>query len=246
MLNLRLKIILHLGLIGVCYLFVGLFPFRLYAQSMSNNNYIIQTEEINPVSATDLNSNSKPSVEKQDPNVSESVNVKVRSGFGSELTKLPFSASLSSDIVDFGNLSPTNPIVRTIDLGIANSPIFGYSVLAFEDHALRKDSEFIPDTTCDNGDCSQESPGVWTNTLTYGFGYRCDNLKGADCNNSFMNQIFYKHFSDISSSEVPQSITKGIGTDDKSVRLSYKANVAETQAQGEYSNTITFIAVPNF
>jgi len=241
-----LIVLLSMGLLG--YLFIGLFLPTASGQTMSNKDYTIQTQGLNAISGSAGNSDYKvrSTVGELSPVVSEGVNFKVRSGFENTVSALPFSVSLSSDLVDFGSLSPTNPIIRTVDLSVYSLSSYGYSVLASEDHALKSEKGSIPDTTCDNGDCNQENASVWTNLLTYGFGYRCDNAAGIDCDNSFSNSKFYKHFADISNEQSSQSVMAGIGSKNKDVRLSYKVNISRNQAEGIYNNTITYIAVPNF
>lgn len=234
------------GLLG--YLFIGLFLASAAAQTMSNKDYIIKTQGLNSISGVTAGQDYKVRSTLGDlsPAVSEGVNFRVRSGFENIVSALPFSVSLSSDIIDFGTLSPTNPIIRTVDLNVYSLSLYGYSVLASEDHALKSEKDSIPDTTCDNGECSEENSGQWTNALTYGFGYRCDNATGIDCDNSFSNSTFYKSFPNTSSSKFPQSVMSGIGSKNKSSRLSYKVNISGNQAQGVYTNIITYIAVPNF
>lgn len=246
---------LLIGLLG--YLFIGLFLPIAQGQTMSNENYKIKMQGFNTISGTTENRDYqlRSTAGELAPLVSEGVNFKVRTGFENVASTLPFSASLSSDIIDFGTLSPTNPIVRTVDLSVYSLSTSGYSVIAFENHPLQSANSTITDTTCDNGECSQENAGIWTNTLTYGLGYRCDNIIGTDCDSSFSNAKFYKHFANISNTQSPQSVMSGIGsknkssTDsvlDKDIRLSYKVNISGNQAQGIYSNIITFIAIPNF
>lgn len=208
------------------------------AQTMSNQNYIIKTEGFNTISGV-------TAVGDLNPIAPEGVNFKAKTGF-ENLASIPFSISLSSSLVDFGSLSPTNPVIRTVDLGINSEATYGYSVMVFENKPLKNDKAFIPDTTCDNGRCDAENADEWINVLTYGFGYRCDNIIGADCDSSFANPNFYKHFPDIASNDDPQPIMAGIGSNNKEVRISYKVNISGTQAQGTYNNVITYIAVPNF
>ena len=218
------------------------------AQTMSNKDYIIKMQGFNTISGTTTSTdyNVRSTVGELSPVVSEGVNFKVRTGFENVASVLPFSVSLSSDLIDFGSLSPTNPIVRTVDLGVYSLSTSGYSVIVSEDHPLKSNKTNIPDTTCDNGECSQAKAGVWINSLTYGFGYRCDNVTGLDCDNSFSKPNFYKHFADISNAQSPQPMMAGIGSKNKDVRLSYKVNISGNQAQGTYTNIITYIAVPNF
>lgn len=249
----RFKIILNSGLIGLLgYMFIGLFLPSAAAQSMSNQNYIIQSQEIDTASTTAPNDNYKPksTTGKFSGSTSEGVNFKIEVGIDNATSTLPLSASLSSDLIDFGALTPTNPIIRTVDISVYSLSTYGYSVIAAQNHVLQQNPEasgdIIPNTTCDNGTCDGKNSAEWTNTLTYGFGYRCDNVTGVDCNSGFFRANFYKHFSNSSNSESFQSIMDGIGSKTKDIRLSYKINISGTQAQGIYSNIITYIAIPNF
>ncbi len=218
------------------------------AQIMSNKDYILQTEKFNAVSNATKDQNYKlRSIDKEPGTVaSEGVNFQVRTRFTNIAATTPFSVFLSSDKVDFGMLSPTNPIVRTLDLSIYSLSTYGYSVIASENHLLQSTNANIPNATCDNGECNQKKAGAWTNTLSFGFGYRCDNVTGADCDNSFSKPNFYKHFADTSNAQSPQPAMSGIGSKNRNVRLSYKVNISGSQAEGIYTNIITYIAVPNF
>lgn len=224
---------------------------RAAGQTMSNQDYILKSQGLNSVSGVTSNTDYqiRSTVGELSPFVSEGVNFKVSAGFENVVSTLPFSASLSSDLTDFGALSPTNPIIRTVDLNVYSLSTSGYSVIASENHPLQNDNQIIPNTTCDNGECGHENAQAWTNTLSFGFGYRCDNIVGIDCDSSFSNAEgpnFYKHFADESNSVIPQSVMAGIGAKQKDVRMSYKVNVSGNQSQGVYTNVITYIAVPSF
>lgn len=255
----RFKVILHFGFLILIFNFSFLiFNLRLAeAQTMSNKDYILKTQGLNSLSGTTSNETYelRSSAGELGTAVGEGVNFKVRTGFENIESALPFSVSLSQDSIDFGLLAPTNPIVRSFDLSVYSLPTFGYSVDASQDHALKLDSgsEEIPNTTCDNGNCNEEKAGIWTNTLTYGFGYRCDNITGTDCDKSFSNaegtssrSKFYKHFADNSNGQSPKFIMSGIGSKNKEIRMSYKVNISGNQTQGIYSNIVTYIAIPNF
>lgn len=223
------------------------------AQTMSNDNYIIRMQGFNAISGVSAGQdyNVRSTVGDLSPAVSEGVNFKVKAGFENLTSNLPFSFSLSSNIIDFGALSPTNPVIRTLDLNINSLTTYGYSVLVFENQSLtatqpESKTTIIPDATCDNGMCDAQNAAEWTNALTYGFGYRCDNTAGVDCDSSFTNTNSYKHFPNVANNDDPQSIMAGIGSNNKETRISYKVNISGTQAQGTYSNIITYIAIPNF
>ena len=229
------------------------------AQTMSNDSYIIKMQGFNTLSGVTAGKDYglRSTVGDLNPITSEGVNFKVRTGFENLAATIPFSILLSSGLIDFGALSPTNPIIRTVDLTTHSLTVYGYSVLVFENDPLTiipptelnsasVSKTFIPDTTCDKGECGIQNADEWINTLTYGFGYRCDNVTGTDCDSSFAKTNSYKHFPDLASNDDPTSIMAGIGSNDKAVRISYKVNISGTQTQGNYSNIITYIAVPNF
>lgn len=248
--SLRILFLIALALYSTCQI-LNTAP-SVKAQTMSNESYKIKMQGFNAISGNSSGEdyNLRSTVGNSTPMNSEGVNFKVRTGIESLESAPPFSASLSSDIIDFGILSATNPVIRTVDVEVESASTYGYSVLISENEPLSTiisdNKVFIPDTTCDNGTCSADEAAAWTNVLTYGLGYRCDNLSGQDCDNSFIQPNFYKHFPDILNNDIPQAVLSGIGSSNKKGRLSYKINISGNQAQGTYSNVITYIAVPSF
>jgi hypothetical protein len=150
-------------------------------------------------------------------------------------------------LIDYGELSATTPVSRTTTLSVS-SPEKGYEVFGSEDHPLLSSTNVaIPDTSCDNGACSEITESVWADTLTYGFGYRCDNRNGQNCPNEFSEIDGYKQFASLSSNELPQTlmVSHKPGNNNQ-VKITYKLNISGTQAAGAYKNTITYIATPGF
>lgn len=237
-------------LVAYCLLLAA--TLSAHAQTMSNDNYIIKMQGFNTLSGVteEEDYSLRSTVGDLSPGTSEGVNFKVKTGFENRASTLPFSISLSSDLTDFGSLSPTNPVIRTIDLSVNSLIAYGHSVIVSENESLStipsSSKAFIPDTTCDNGGCSAENANKWNNTLTYGFGYRCDNITGVNCDASFATPDFYKHFPNIANNDDPQSIMAGIGSNNQEARISYRVNISGAQDQGVYNNIITYIAVPNF
>jgi len=229
-----------------------IFASVVQAQTMSNDNYIMKMQELNAISGISTGEDYKlrSTAGNLSSGILEGTNFKVRMGIENPASTSPFSILLSPSVADFGTLSPTNPIIRTVDLDTNSEAVYGYSVMVFENESLTATSStnktFIPDTTCDNGECSTENASEWINALTYGFGYRCDNVTGADCNSSFVKANSYRHFPNITNNDDPQSIMAGVGSKNKAIRISYKINISGTQAQSTYSNVITYIGVPNF
>lgn len=246
--DLRFKIFYLLFV--TCYLLLVTAPAG--AQTMSNKDYKVKMQGFNTISGTTANTDYevRSTVGNLSPAVSEGVNFKVSAGFENIESVPPFSVALSSDIIDFGALIPTNPIVRTVTLSVYSLSTSGYSVIASEDRPLQMNPDTsgvnILDTTCDNGECSYDQAQEWINTLTYGFGYRCDNVTGIDCDSSFSKPNFYKHFANTSNAESAQSVMEGIGSKNKEARVSYKVNISGNQVPGIFSNIVTYIAIPNF
>jgi hypothetical protein len=80
--------------------------------------------------------------------------------------------------------------------------------------------------------------------LTYGFGYRCDNQSGTDCDTQFSDSTFYKPFAASPSAvAVMSGITVGRN---KVSQITYKLNISGAQPAGLYTNVINYIATPTF
>jgi hypothetical protein len=186
-------------------------------------------------------------------------NYKIRAGFQYISSVIPFSFSIDNLVIDFGTLSPTNPVTRTSTLTVDNQSAYGYVVTESENHQLQVPSTggIIPDTTCDGGTCTESTAAVWSSTLTYGFGFRCDSTSiiyngstSSDClggGSSFSgNANYYKQFADASKNETAQTIISGTSGRDQSATVTYKVNIATSQTAGLYTNAITYIATPTY
>lgn len=174
----------------------------------------------------------------------EGANFKIQVGFERANNELPMTLSLSENLIDYGEILPTDPIIRTNNISVSNSYNQGYTLQAFENHPLSQisSSGIIPDTTCDNGICSDTVAQPWNGTLTYGFGYRCDKLSESNyCLADFSDTTSFKQFA----KEVePQKVIEA--NRDSSAQISYKINLSGAQATKFYNNKVTFIAIPNF
>ena len=180
------------------------------------------------------------------PGLYSGTNYRVRSGFQYIYTLYPFSFTISQTTIDFGTITPTNYVIRNNILTINNQSAGGYTVTSSENHPLLvpASGSMIPDTRCDNGLCSPIAATAWISTLTYGFGYRCDNVSGTDCVTDFSDSTFYKPFSASPSATI---VMNGINAGkNKKAQITYKVNVSSTQPAGTYSNLINYIATPTF
>lgn len=217
--------------------------------SMSNGNFILQFGNLNSFAGKPTNSSYKLGITGGQiaPGLYSGTNYTVRAGFQYLPYRTPFSFSISSLFIDFGPLAPGTPVTRTNTLTVTNFSAYGYSVLVRENHPLRVNATgiSIPDTTCDSGTCTETTSALWTSVLTYGFGYRCDNLSGTNCVTDFSTANTYKQFASSESAELAQPVMTGTSGKNLQSQITYKVNVSSTQAAGEYENQITYIAVPS-
>lgn len=232
--------------------FFGLFLTRdLNAQtSMSNGSFIIRFPNLNSFAGRPTNDEYKLGITggQTAPGLYSGTNYRVRAGFQYILFGQPFSFTISSLFVDFGPITPGAPVTRTNTLTVTNRSAYGYTVLARQNHPLRvlSSGATIPDTTCDTGTCNEQSAATWTSLTTYGFGYRCDNINGADCQSGFLDANNYKQFASSESGELAHPVMRGVNNvRDAQSQITYKVNVSPTQAAGLYQNLITFIAIPS-
>lgn len=224
---------------------------QVKALTMSNSNYTLQMGNLNMAAGKPTGANYKlgVTVGETAPGLYTGTNYKVRAGFQYIHSLISFRFSITQTFIDFGVISATEPVTRTGDLIITNGSAHGYSVTALEDHELLvpASGNLIPDTTCDNGTCTQSTSALWSSNLTYGFGYRCDNVTGTDCASGFSDANYYKQFADNSKSESPVAVMSGTNVGkNKRVTITYKVNISGVQPSGLYGNVITYVATPTF
>lgn len=216
------------------------------AQTMSNANYILQMGNLNSFSGRGSGPNYALTFTggQTGAGLFSGPNYKVKLGF-QYIYPLVFRFSISSILIDFGIISPTFPVTRSHQLTVTNHSAYGYQVTVSQNHNLRVDSsgKEIPPTTCDAGSCTPTTAAIWTNSLTYGFGYRCDNVSGTDCPTDFTTD-YYRPFIASPSAVVVMSSTN-VGTNRKT-NVTYKVNVSGSQVAGLYKNIINYIATPTF
>ncbi len=209
-----------------------------YAAMQGENNFL----EIEPIDENEaiesLSSEQKPEAEKL---------VKIVFTTPENNTK-GFRLTISNILIDYGVLSPTNPIIRENNLMISNSISGVFSILGRENHPLNaKSGTIIPDTSCDNGACTMTLASIWENSLTYGFGYRCENILSKNCASDFQNENYFKQFPSVSDKEEFIHIINGVKSDTQSEsKIIYKVNTATSQPQESYSNKINYILVPGY
>jgi len=184
------------------------------------------------------------------PGLYSGTSFKIRAGFQYIHSIIPFSFTLSSISIGFGNLTAdvlTNE--QTLDLTVDSGSVQGYQVTVEENQPLTSlgVGTTLPDVTCDAGDtCTHIDEGAWAQTTTNGFGYTID---GDDVPSEFSSGTKFKNFA-LTGTDTPQKVmglTPAGGHaagKDKSATMTLRINPASTQPAGTYQNRITFIATP--
>lgn len=152
----------------------------------------------------------------------------VQTGFIHTQSAKPLRITITPDIIDYGPITPTNPIKRQLTISVDPGSSQGYRLFTFEDHPLAFEGTSIPDITCDDGSCSEKVPSIWINPFTFGLGFSFDD-------------VLYQQFPDASKNEAMVMIPSG--------KMTIKLNVNQTQplpSDKHYEHTITFLAVPKF
>lgn len=245
------KLILLLALLFLLISCFFLSTKNVLAQAvMRNASYIIRMGNLNSAAGKSSGTagNLNITVGENAVGLYTGSNYTVRAGFQYISSIIPFSFSIESLFVDFGSLTPTNPVTRSEILTVSNQTAGGYIVTAFENHPLLVPANgvTIPDTTCDGGTCTESTSADWSSSLTYGFGYRCDPVTTNYCASGFTTSTYYKQFANNTTSETAQTLMSGATGRNQKSNITYKVNVSSTQPAGFYTNVITYVATPTY
>lgn len=239
--NQNKRITLPFFLCLIAYFSFYLFPPAATADTVSNTNYSIDVDTID--------TNPQPSPHQQ---VLGITNIDAKDfTTGPNYTSTPsndsFSINISQDTIDYGILTSTNPVIRTSQISFSN-PQSGAEILTYEDTPLQLSTkEIIQNTTCDNGLCTPITAALWTNTLTYGFGYRCDSQNGNSCDPQFSTSNSFKQYPDtLENQPLTPLLVSNQNAEATKATITNKVNISGTQKSGNYYNSITYLAIPNF
>lgn len=168
-------------------------------------------------------------------------------GFKDIPAKNFFALKINTDKMTFGRITPGEALQRTITQDIIPGSSTGFQLFAFEDHSpLDKAKKVsVPDTTCDNGNCTNALTDTWNSPLTYGFGFRCDS-KDSICSTAFLETGVYRKLPSLEFGDNALPFAYGLGIKPKQVTTTYKINIPGSQPEGIYQNKITLLASPLF
>lgn len=223
-------------------LFLALFT-PVLAETMNSSNYTIRLGNFNMTSGykSSASYNLTDTVGQIAAEFFSSAGYHVKAGFQYVYTLYNFSFSTSSLLVSL-TLSP-NSFSNASHTLTVTAPGQGYSVTAYETSKLTNAaSDTIPDTTCDSGTCTETSAGIWNTPTNNGFGY---NLTGNDIATDFINSTYFRPFPDFSLGESPATIMlSSAAGKNRTATVNYRLSPSGTQAGGNYSTQIIYIATP--
>ncbi len=227
------------------WLLIISFPPAVSAETLLSPNYTIRMGNFNITSGLKSSAtyNLTDTVGQTVAEYFSSTGYHVKAGFQYIYTLYDFSFSISSLAVNLGTLIPNTFATGSHTLTVS-APGQGYSVSAFETSKLKKSgsSDTIPDTSCDSGPCTETSATIWTTASNNGFGY---NLTGNDIATDFVGATYFRPFPDASLSESPATVmTTSSAGKNRIATVTYKLSVSGTQAAGNYSTQVVYIATP--
>lgn len=158
-----------------------------------------------------------------------------------------FRFSLSTTQVEFGRLSPYQPITKQVQAIVDNGLASGYQVFAGEINVLQTDGKaIIPNTICDTKSepCTPTNAMPWKNNDTTGFGY---GMVGKTVSKDFIDSSYFRPFANLSENEDPKVIMSSqLPKTKDQATINFKVNIDRTQPVGSYKNKIIFTAIPGY
>lgn len=217
-----------------------------FAENVSSDNFQIQMGNLNMGSGFPTSETKKVGLTggQTAPGLYSSTGYRVKAGFWYIFPQIAFSFTISDLSIDFGTLTPGTPITLTNNLSVSSGGAGGYQVTASASGLLTTlvGTATIPKTSCNgNGNtCSEIEAKPWTNNAKYGFGY---NLFGDDISSDFLDSTYYRPFSSTQSATI---MSRNRVSQNRVATVTYKLNIAASQAAGDYENYIIFVATPTY
>jgi hypothetical protein len=163
----------------------------------------------------------------------------------------------SAPYVAFSILEISDFIDAAQRLKAATNAASGYSVTAEETNEMQLigatapiTGTTIPDTTCDDGTCTEASGVGWTSPNANGLGYSLDNVTGTPASFEYSDDpsgFLARQFSNIGNGETAYEIMSSTSpSNTEEVYVCYRITISATQQAGKYENDVTYIATANF
>jgi len=221
---------------------------KTMAQHFSSADYNIDWGNFNMTSGQKKSTNYQltDTVGQNAPGYSEKNGIVIKAGFQyiyDTFTELSFTIDKLN--INFGNLVPGVGVTDTNLLTVTTPSGRGYQITASENHPLwTSPSHYVPDTTCDLGDCTITNSSPWITDNKYGFGF---NVTGIGATGYFANSTYFRPFASIYNNHTPSIIA----SENKPVKareaiVTYRVLISSVQTAGEYQNFITYTLTPKY
>lgn len=217
-------------------------------ESMSSDSYIIQLGNFNTTSGEKSGGgyNVTDTVGQIAPGEYTSAGYKVFAGFQYIYAIPKFTFRITNLSIPLGELY-ANQFAENSHQLVISTRSGGYSILTQTDHELRRaggpSASSIAHTSCDSS-CSISSAGVWTDPTNAGFGY---NVSGVHAASDFVDNTYFRPFADLENAETAQEIAShNAVVRDEVHTVSYRVAILGSQAAGDYSTTVDFLAIPTY
>jgi len=224
------------------------FPSPIFSQHFTSDSYIIDWGNFNITSGrkTSVNYRLTDTVGQNAPGLSEGDNLKIKAGFQYiyDLSRV-ISFTIDKLNIDFGTLIPGIGVTDTNLLTVTTPSGRGYQIMAQENHPLWiNPSNFIPNTSCDSGNCTSTLSAPWITSDKYGFGY---NVTGIGATAYFPDSTYFRPFADFSKNESSVVIaSEPSPVKDRQAIVTYRVLISPLQGAGDYENYITYTLVPRY
>ena len=229
-------------------LFFFLSTHLIYSQHFTSDSYIIDWGNFNLTSGrkTSVNYRLTDTVGQNAPGFSEGDSLRIKAGFQYiyDMSRV-ISFTIDKLNIDFGTLVPGIGVTDTNLLTVTTPSGRGYQIMAQENHPLWiNSSNFIPNATCDLGDCTATLSSPWTSSSKYGFGY---NVTGIGATAYFPGSTYFRPFADFSQNQESVIIaSESKPVKDRQATVTYRVLVSPLQSAGNYENYITYTLVPRY
>jgi len=237
------------------YCFLG-FPKRSLGQRFQSNTYVIEWGNFNMTGGTKASAgyHLSDTVGQMAPGEYTSGAYTVEAGFQyiyNTFNKFRFVINDPDLAINFGALTPDIGTTASHSISISCPAGHGYQILVRENRPLSilGSGQTIPDTSCNIGStCTPSSSAIWNSSTSYGFGY---NVIGTDINDNPTGIGTSQYFTDISyyrpfSTTAQYVMSENVPVSNHQARVTYKVLISSSQPAGNYTNSINFIAVPNY
>lgn len=156
------------------------------------------------------------------------------------------AVTTTATTVPFESMTPNNFKKGCQLLTVNTNAGDGFIITSQEtDQLTNSGGQTIPDTTCDNGSCTEITADAWvTATANHGLGHTCF---GLSCVAAYSSGTNYRQFASIADAETAQTMmSSSTPVTNATSTVVYQLSVPVSQASGDYTNTVVYIATAQF